>query len=65
LAAVRWYGRWGFIDSQGAFAIPPRYQEARSFADGWADVRLGARWGKVNPAGELVFDPTGSGHHIS
>jgi hypothetical protein len=28
-------------------------------------VRLGARWGKVNAAGELIFDPTRSGHHIS
>lgn len=64
LAAVKWYGRWGYIDTTGTFVITPRFQDAGPFQRGEAEVRLGARKGRLNRQGEVVFDPFSAGRHI-
>jgi hypothetical protein len=55
-AAVKSGGKWGFVDAEGEFVIPPRYDDARSFAFGLAAVRLGGRWAYIDGEGRLVID---------
>jgi hypothetical protein len=45
----------GYIDRTGKFEISPRFDEARKFVDGAAQVRIGERWGRVSRAGEIYF----------
>jgi len=49
--------RAGFINRQGQWAIPPRYDDALHFCDGLAPVKIGGRWGYINPSGEMVIAP--------
>jgi WG repeat protein len=49
--------RAGFINRQGQWAIPPRYEDALHFCDGLAPVKIGGRWGYINPSGEMVIPP--------
>ena len=51
---VRVGPRWGFIDSTGALAVAPAFDEAQAFSEGRAGVRLGARWGYARPDGSLA-----------
>jgi len=53
---------WGYIDSAGKFAIPPRFQDAKPFAEGLAAVREHAEpgkdsWGFINKNGTFVVPP--------
>lgn len=42
-------GLWGYLDRQGAWALPPQFIEAKSFSDdGVARVRSKSGWGFVN-----------------
>jgi len=50
--------RWGFIDKQGAWTIPPIYRFTRAFANGFAECRSrpGARtYGRTETA--IDFQP--------
>ncbi len=47
----------GFIDDTGAFKIPPTFDEALSFSEGLAAVRVGEKWGFVDESGKVVIDP--------
>lgn len=47
---------WGFKDSSGAWAIPPKFNDARDFQDGFAQVQDGAKWITIDPQGKTV-DP--------
>lgn len=56
-AAVSDENGYGFIDRQGAIAIPLEYTGAVSFGEGLAGVRVKKKWGFLNTAGELVIQP--------
>lgn len=56
-AAMDRSGRWGFIDPEGNWLIPPRFSSAGSFSEGLAVVALEGKRGYVNLAGELVIPP--------
>ncbi len=45
---------WGFKDASGAWAIPPKFNDARNFKDGLAQVQEGAKWISINPQGKTV-----------
>lgn len=47
----------GFIDATGAFKIPPTFDEALSFSEGLAAVRIGEKWGFIDTAGKIVIEP--------
>jgi len=49
-------GRWGFIDRQGREVIPCRYDDATSFDEGVARVKLGGEWLTIDPSGRTVAD---------
>jgi predicted DNA-binding WGR domain protein len=57
-------GRWGYMDRNGGFAIPPRFEIARDFSEGRAAVGEitrrsygipDGRWGYIDRRGELVI----------
>ena len=58
LAAVRLApsGFFGFINTQGATVIQPRYTRALPFCGGLAAVSLGQRWGYIDRQGKVVID---------
>ncbi|MFJ5549188.1 WG repeat-containing protein [Streptomyces sp. NPDC093225] len=51
-------GRCGYVDRDGRFAVPPRFDGARPFnTGGTAPVRVGESWGLVDGAGAWVVEP--------
>jgi hypothetical protein len=46
-------GLWGFVNKQGALAIPAVWESAAPFGSGLAPVNREWRWGYVDPAGEV------------
>lgn len=57
-------GRYGFIDREGKFVVPPRFEAASFFWEGLAPVRFNGRWGYIDKSGALVigyqFDAAGA-----
>lgn len=49
-------GQWGYLDTSGAWAIPPQYSYARPFENGSALVR-GGGFSLISPAGETLVGP--------
>lgn len=49
-------GKWGFVDAEGKTVIKPTYDEAKSFSNGLAAVRMGNLWGFINRDNQLVID---------
>ena len=56
-AAVKKNGLWGFADASGAWVIEPQYEDACSFASGYAAVKQDGLWGFINEQNELVIEP--------
>lgn len=56
-AAVKISGKWGFVDKDGTIIITPKYEDARSFANGMAAVRQGDLWGFIDLTGKMVIEP--------
>ena len=51
-------GRWGFVDTRGAWAIPPRFDDAHEFENGTvAAVSEGERWGLIGRDGQWRAQP--------
>lgn len=54
---VRWTGgKWGFIDKAGREVIPCRYDDAGSFDEGVARVKLNGEWLSIDPSGRTVVE---------
>ena len=49
--------KWGFIGPTGALAIPFDYDDAHSFSEGRAAVRVGAAWGYIDRNGLWLIPP--------
>jgi hypothetical protein len=45
----------GIIDRNGNFVVPPRFDQASSFSESVAAVRVGKQWGYVNSAAKWVI----------
>lgn len=56
-AAVARDGKWGFMDNQGNMVIEPKYEDARSFCNGYAAVKQGGLWGFINAQGDMALEP--------
>ena len=50
-------GRYGFIDERGKTAIPPQFDEAHSFREGFASVRVQNKWGFIDSKGKWLVEP--------
>ena len=51
--------KYGFVNKNGEVVIPCKYDEARSFSEGIAAVRLGDKWGFVDKKGNDTFSLVG------
>jgi hypothetical protein len=55
------FGKYGYIDKSGKFAIRPQFKDARDFSEGLAPVAIveddHEKWGYVNKTGEFVIKP--------
>jgi hypothetical protein len=47
-------GQWGFLDPTGHVVIPARFEDARDFQGGTAEVRLHGEWIAIGPNGDRV-----------
>lgn len=57
LAAVRFEGRYGYIDERGEMVIAPQYDLASGFYQGLAEVLIGDKTGVIDRAGRFVLPP--------
>ena len=48
---------YGFIDPDGKWAIPPKFDAAGAFRDGLCPVRLKKRWGYIDRTGATIIEP--------
>ncbi|HIY68423.1 MAG TPA: WG repeat-containing protein [Candidatus Alistipes intestinigallinarum] len=49
-------GLYGYINDLGMWTIPPRFESVQSFGShGMARVRLGGRYGAIDPSGQFVI----------
>gem|GEM_PF-1389471 len=55
LAAIADEDKLGYINRQGRFAIPARFDEGAQFSEGLAAVRVGETWGYVDHQGEFMI----------
>jgi WG containing repeat len=49
--------RYGFIDSLGNVVVKPQFQEAGTYFEGLARVRIDGRWGYADMDGNMVIEP--------
>ena len=56
-AAVCKDGLWGFIDANGNEVIPFEFDDAKSFAQHLAAVKVGELWGYVSLDGRMIWEP--------
>ena len=55
LAAVKFNGKWGFIDSKGKEAIPFGYEGAKYFEGGYAAAKQNGNWGVINKENKTIL----------
>ncbi len=46
--------KWGYLNHQGEWIIPPKLDDARTFADGIARFCENGLWGYINLQGEII-----------
>ena len=56
-AAVKRYGKWGFIDNTGAEKTGFVFDDALSFGQHLAAVKQGGLWGYISLEGHIVIEP--------
>lgn len=47
-------GLWGYVSVDGQIVIEPIYEQAYSFSDGMAAVKLNGKWGFINSEGIII-----------
>ena len=54
LAAFKYKGKWGFLDTRGRVAIPARYAAVEAFSEGKAAVKRGVHWAYLRRDGSAL-----------
>jgi hypothetical protein len=57
MAVVAIGDRYGYIDATGRDVIPPKYENADSFSEGFAAVEIGEKWGFIDESGRFAIEP--------
>ncbi len=57
IVAAKEKGKWGFIERDGHFVMPPKYDEVHDFHNGMANVDDAGHWGFINASYDVVFRP--------
>ena len=52
-----WGGKWGFIDKDGNLVIPAKFDECRSFSEGYAIVKESGSVYFIDKKGNKAFEP--------
>ena len=52
-----WWGRYGYVNSNGKFVLEPQYEEALPFSDFLAPVKKDGKWGFINGEGKFIIEP--------
>jgi predicted DNA-binding WGR domain protein len=57
----------GYIDRKGKIVIKAQFEDARSFSEGLAPVKIGKKWGYIDKTGKVVIQPAYKdyGHFIN
>lgn len=55
LMAFRQGDRWGYVSRYGQVIIAPAFEDARSFSQGYAAVKLNGKWGYIGTDGKLLI----------
>lgn len=50
-------GKWGYVDEDGQFAIPPRFDWAGPFSEGLAAIEIDHKFGYIDPDGRFAIQP--------
>jgi hypothetical protein len=50
-------GKWGFVGADGVVAMAPRFEGAKSFANGMAAATRDGLWGYVDESFEFGIEP--------
>jgi hypothetical protein len=50
-------GKYGYLDRDGNVAIPPIYDEASTFKEHLANVKIEGRWGYISANGAVAIEP--------
>lgn len=48
---------YGFVNREGNYVVKPVFNQACSFSDGLAAVRMGKKWGYIDKTGNFVISP--------
>jgi hypothetical protein len=56
-AASRTKDRWGYIDQDGEYLWPDRFEEAGPFSESLAPVKTAGKWGYIDRIGDFVVAP--------
>ena len=51
------HGTFGFINKSGDIVIPYKFENADSFSEGLAAVRIDGKWGYINNEVQIVIAP--------
>jgi hypothetical protein len=57
LFSIEVKGRTGYIDSTGKIVIKPQFDEAWTFSEGLAPVRVDDKWGYIDETGKIIIAP--------
>ena len=57
LAAVETDGKWGYVNSKGEWAVPPRFDTADDFSHGLALISVNGKYGFIDDVGNLAILP--------
>jgi len=57
LARARKVKEWGFIKTDGSWAINPQFEHASDFSEGLAAVRNNGEWGFINQQSSFIVNP--------
>ncbi|MGK7397801.1 MAG: WG repeat-containing protein [Candidatus Cyclobacteriaceae bacterium M3_2C_046] len=57
LMSAKKYGKWGFINLDGAWIIDNKYEEVYYFTEGLAAVKYYGKWGFINRHGQWIIQP--------
>jgi WG containing repeat len=58
LYRIRVNDKYGFIDKTGKVVVPPAFEEAGEFSEGFACLKKGERFGFIDTTGRFVIEPT-------
>jgi tetratricopeptide (TPR) repeat protein len=52
-----WKGKWGYINTNGAIIVSPKFDQARNMKEGLAAIIFNGKGGYIDKAGKIVINP--------